>query len=562
MEQDRPFFVVVVYRHESEKLEFLDAVRRGLSARGLHSRPLTPASNPDHGTGKLYRHLIDARAETIHLVLNLERDSDGRLEPTFLHYLNLHRDRINSDRLRFVLFLHESEAEPFLRLAGDLWDFRQRTFWLERPPEPRGEGLWQDLAERTARLPRSEDERREIQQHVETVRQEAGNLSNPADKAGLLLDLAHWLSRRRVDDAAASAAFEGLGLVPQDALPLSRDLELATGQALFDRGQRPEALGHLQRALAASRQLGDSSGEAVTLNNISQIYRAWGRYEEALSHLERSLELDRKLGDRSGEAVTLNNISQIYGAWGRHEVALSHLERSLELYRELGDRSGEAMTLNNIAAIYLAWGSYEEALSHLERSLELSRELGNRSGEAGTLNNISQIYDAWGRHEEALSHLERSLELCRELGNRPGEAVTLNNISQIYDGWGRYEEALSHLERSLELRRELGDRSGEAVTLNNISAIYHVWGCHEEALTHLERSLELRRELGDRSGEAVTSWNLGREYERRGEGEKAVQLLRRTVELEEELKHPKLKEHRAHLQLLEARLRDYPAPSA
>jgi hypothetical protein len=43
--------------------------------------------------------------------------------------------------------------------------------------------------------------------------------------------------------------------------------------------------------------------------------------EEALKTLEQSLAIYREVGNRAGEAVTLNNISQIYHAWGRYEEA-------------------------------------------------------------------------------------------------------------------------------------------------------------------------------------------------------------------------------------------------
>jgi len=514
VDDDRPLFLVVFYRHEGEKLDFLTAVRQRLQERGLQNRTLDPGRNPDHGTGKLYPLLAADGDEVIHLVADLARGEDGAFDPAFLDYLNLHRDRINRETLRWILLLHDSEAEPFLRQAGDLWDFRQRTYWLERPAEPRGEGLWQELGERTERLALSAGDRQEIEEQLATVRQQTEATSDAEDRAGLLLDLARWLRRRYAAGTAVEVALEGLALARGVSRELRMELEEEAGWALYHQRQLGEALQHLQQSLDIRREVGDRAGEAATLNNISQIYRAWGRYDDALQHLQQSLDIRREVGDRAGEATTLNNISQIYDARGQYDDALQHLQQSLDIRREVGDRAGEATTLNNIASIYHAWGRYDDALQHLQQSLDIQREVGDRAGEATTLNNISQIYRAWGRYNDALQHLQQSLKIQREVGDRAGEAATLNNISQIYRAWGRYDDALQHLKQSLEITREVGDRAGEA----------------------------------------LTSWNLGLEYERQEEWDDAIQHLHRALELEEELDHPDLEADREHVQNLEEKL--------
>jgi tetratricopeptide (TPR) repeat protein len=307
--QDRPFFVVVFYRHEGEKLEFLEAVRQGLRERGLQSRTYDPAHNPEHGAGKLYGLLAQGGADTIHLVADLARGEDGGFDRAFLGYLNLHRDTINRQRLRLALFVHDSEAEVFLHTAGDLWDFRQRTIWLERPVEPRGEGLWQEVIARAARLPKSDAERQEIGLHVAEVRAQANDTSDPGERAGLLLDLTWWLLRQGAAAAAEEAAREALQVSPESDADLRLRIEIAHAMALRRQEQNPEALRHLERALKLSREIGDREREALTLNNISQIYDAWGRYDEALQYLQQSLQIQREIGDRTGEAVTLGNIS-------------------------------------------------------------------------------------------------------------------------------------------------------------------------------------------------------------------------------------------------------------
>lgn len=554
VEDDRPLFLVVFYRHEGEKLDFLAAVRQGLRQRGLQNRTLDPGRNPDHGTGKLYSLLAADGDETIHLVTDLARGDDGAFDPAFLDYLNLHRDRINREKLRWVLVLHDSEAEPFLRQAGDLWDFRQRTFWLERPEEPRGETLWQDLGERMEGLPLGEEERQEIEEHLATVRQQVEATSDPEERAGLLLDLARWLLPRHAAGAAVEVTLEGLGLLEDDGGEIRLDLELVAAIAMRKQNQAGEALRHLEQALGLAARANDQGHAATTLNEIGEIYYGWGRYEDALQCFQRSLAICEDLRGRTGEARALNNIAQVYKARGRNEDALQHLQQSLRIDQDVGDRAGEATALNNIASIYHSLGRNKDALQHFQQSLLIRQEVGDRVHEARTLGNIAQIFHAWGRDEEALQHLQQSLEITKEVGDRRGEATTLNNIASIHLTWGRFNEALQYLRESLEIDQEFGNRAGEATTLNNIAQICAASGRFDEAFQYLRQSLEIQKEIGNQVGEALSTWNLGREYERREEWDTALHYLRRAVALEAELDHPDLEADTEYLKNLEAKL--------
>ena len=512
-----PLFLIIHYEHETAKLEFIGKLRRELAKKDCKTASFDPAHRPEHRQGKLIPLLTGAAGKNCPALLStLPRlEGSGRLDPVFLDYLNVQRDNLFKKPLRLLLFIHSADAEQFIHAAGDLWDFRHHTFWLERKRQPEGKAFWQTLEDLSLRLQLPKESREEIESHVRSVKKLVDKTGDKKEKAGLLLDLSRWLNRRYAYALTIETALEGLGFITGERTKLAADLEHELGYALDSSANLPEALEHYLESLEILREIGDRAGEGVTLNNISQIYDSWGRYQEALDTLKQSLEIRREIGDRAGEGVTLNNISQIYKAWGRYEEALETLKQSLEILREIGDRAGEGVTLNN----------------------------------------ISQIYDSWERYDEALETLKQSLEIRREIGDRAGEGATLNNIAGIYHSWGRYEEALETLKQSLEIRREIGDRAGEGATLNNIAGIYHSWGRYEEALETLKQSLEIRREIGDRAGEGATCWNLALEYERRGQIGKAVEMAACTVEIEKLTNHPDLEKDKKYLDKLRKQLK-------
>jgi len=128
---------------------------------------------------------------------------------------------------------------------------------------------------------------------------------------------------------------EGLSQLEDARTKLRAGLEGALGYALAKSSQLPEALRHYEQGLAIRREIGDHKGEAVTLNNISQIYRAWGRYDEALKLLEQSLAIQREIGDRAGEAATSWNLGLEYERRGDLARGLPLLESSVRIKEAL-----------------------------------------------------------------------------------------------------------------------------------------------------------------------------------------------------------------------------------
>ncbi|TAL17600.1 tetratricopeptide repeat protein [bacterium] len=498
---ERSSFQIVVYLHENEKIELLRRIHARLREHNLTPRELSPSHRDEHVFTKLYSQITEAsKGRMLSLVTDVPRGEKGMGPDTdFLQYLNIHRDTIAREHLRFVLFLHEPDVEPFMRMAGDLWDFRSHTYWLNEDLELRkdkAEGFsWLDEAAED--IDKNNPEAGEVADHLARTRKLLEETAGAEDRANLLLSLTQWFQRRNMWEEAIKAAREGLAqLEESDASSLKAQLENGIGYMLKHMGHSHQALEHYKKSLGISREVGDRWGEGAVLNNISQIYSGWGKYDQALKALEESLAILQEVGDRKGEGAVLNNISQIYSGWGKYDQALKALEKSLAIRREVGDRQGEGVTLNNISQIYDGWGKYDQALKALEESLAILREVGDRQGEGVTLNNISQIYRTWGKYDQALKALEESLAIRREVGDRKGEGVTLNNIASTYHRLGKFAQALKALEESLAIRQEVGDRQGEGVSCGNLSVLWGKMGNHAKSEKYARLSREILSEIG------------------------------------------------------------------
>jgi len=334
---------------------------------------------------------------------------------------------------------------------------------------------------------------------------------------------------------------------------LQAELEALLNQAdqQTERWQYEQALEYYNQALPISREVGDRSGEATTLNNIGLVYRSIGQPQQALEYYNQALPISREVGDRSGEATTLNNIGFVYHSIGQPQQALDYYNQALPIRREVGDRSDEATTLNNIGFVYRSIGQpqqaldyYNQALPIYNQALPIRREVGDRSGEATTLNNIGFVYHSIGQPQQALDYYNQALPIRREVGDRSGEATTLNNIGFVYHSIGQPQQALDYYNQALPIRREVGDRSGEATTLNNIGFVYHSIGQSQQALDYYNQALPIRREVGDRSGEAATLNNIGFVYRSIGQSQQAINKLKQAVTITLEIRQGLQRENR------------------
>lgn len=337
VETGRPLFLIVYYQHEAVKLAFLKSLQMAVKDVGLATQTFDPAQRPEHGTGLLYPLLSAAAGEKIlALIAGLPRLPERSvLDPSFLEYLNLHRDQIARDKLRFVLFLHTADANKFIEGAGDLWDFRHHTYWLEGKPQITRETPLIRLSEASlSEIALSDENRASIENHVKNVSSLIEQTAETEEKVHLYLDLSRWLRRRHLYPSAAEAAMEGLEILPTSASKLRADLEQELGYALARTGNLSDALIHYQRALCITRETGDRSGEAVSLNNISEVYDMWGKYDEALQNLKESLGIVREIGDRSGEALTCWNLAREFERRSDLQSAIKYATCTVEIEEE------------------------------------------------------------------------------------------------------------------------------------------------------------------------------------------------------------------------------------
>ena len=185
-------------------------------------------------------------------------------------------------------------------------------------------------------------------------------------------------------------------------------------------------------------------------NILGVIAMYQSRYEDSEQHFTRAVENFRAVGDRSGEASALCNLSRTHLATGRTDSAVALAEQGTAMYDGMGhDLKGA----NGRYALGLALISSErlgEATECLQQALRVFRESRQRLWEGMTLFRLAELGLAAGRPAQAAADAETALTLLRDIGGewRRGNVLTV---------LGRALNGIGHLDRAQVCWREALD---------------------------------------------------------------------------------------------------------
>jgi tetratricopeptide (TPR) repeat protein len=247
----------------------------------------------------------------------------------------------------------------------------------------------------------------------------------------------------------------------------------------------------------AAHASGEVLREYTYLSDLGYAHTVLNDLEQARARFERSLEISRELGDPSGEAASLNNIGAVLEREGRFIQAQEYYEQSLAIQQDAGDMAEMAKAMNNVAGILYLQERFDEALPAFQRVLDMFTVMNDRAGQAQTWLNIGASYEGLGQDGEALHAYQSGLAIYANLGDDSGQSQALNNLGIVNLNQGDIDHALASFKRSLALKERIGDRPGQALTLNNIALLYEKSGALSVALEYYERSVQILKDLED-----------------------------------------------------------------
>jgi non-specific serine/threonine protein kinase len=222
----------------------------------------------------------------------------------------------------------------------------------------------------------------------------------------------------------------------------------------YVRGNIVEGRKYLTNALKENPSA-DAAARAKAYTGLGAMEWLRGDYEQAIRWHEQGLALYRQVGDTRGIALSLDNIGIALVYQAEYERAVSYLEESRALAREIGDRVLETAVLNGLAEVARYQGD-------LIRAQALNEEAGAAAAEIQYLqqigvsrNNLGLLATRQGDFARAIQLHQEGIELYRTTKEIRLIPESLEGLAAAARGLGQPEKAAMLLGASDAIRASI-----------------------------------------------------------------------------------------------------------
>ena len=232
-------------------------------------------------------------------------------------------------------------------------------------------------------------------------------------------------------------------------------ITLRLGNVAYYEGDTKRAFENYKSALSLFSATDNKQGQAMSLNNLGNIYRTWKDYSSALRHYNKAVQLDKKAKNTKGITSRNLNIGLTYKEMGDDEQAMDYFKQSLDLSTDSDDKKGMARAYNNLGLMSIEAGDADTALDYFLKAYEIDVELNDRRGLSSRLNNMAMLHKKSEDPYRALSLLKKSLALSESYEDKTGIMNNLSNIIKVCQDTGDLVAAEKYQERFTKIQDQV-----------------------------------------------------------------------------------------------------------
>lgn len=213
------------------------------------------------------------------------------------------------------------------------------------------------------------------------------------------------------------------------------------GGLVFLQGDFEAALVELNESVGIWQELGDRRwlGYALVVLGMTHLSLNEDSFEEARRCEEMSIEIFRDLPDSFGHALALNDLGNVFRAEKDHAKAQELYRQSLKRWQ--GDSWGCPLTLSNIGFLEMIDGNRVAARKAFDEARKIQSREKDRWGMGETLKYMADLAVRDNEVTEAERLYRDSLLLNREIGRRPFLVGCLAGLAVLAVRSGREEHA-------------------------------------------------------------------------------------------------------------------------
>lgn len=143
--------------------------------------------------------------------------------------------------------------------------------------------------------------------------------------------------------------------------------------------------------------------EGLVNNHLGLLYGRLGDYQRSYLYYEEALALQRKIGDTHGEATSLTNEGEMFRAMGDIARARANFQQVSQLNTSLRDPLVDIVVQHNLGLLYHGEKNYADALRCYQDALQLAQNAREEYNRGTILTNIGVLLFEQGYQAESLA---------------------------------------------------------------------------------------------------------------------------------------------------------------
>jgi tetratricopeptide (TPR) repeat protein len=214
-------------------------------------------------------------------------------------------------------------------------------------------------------------------------------------------------------------------------------------------GQTDAALEHSRAGRDYAAQTDDKIRLAVAESNLGVVCGFAGKLPEALPHLERAVALYGEAAADLRAANPIRWLGRVYLGLGDLERAREHADLACAVATQAGDRwLADCLDLRGL--VHLHSGEWDAAEASFDQAIQARAAVDHAEGRIESLLGKALVRERRGRWQDARVSYEQALQVATTIDPSPFEVATRRHLGRLLHLQGD-PAATEHLERALTL---------------------------------------------------------------------------------------------------------------
>jgi tetratricopeptide (TPR) repeat protein len=238
----------------------------------------------------------------------------------------------------------------------------------------------------------------------------------------------------------------------------------------------------------------DHNHKPRCLTELSWLFGQVGNYSEQKRILVHTLELQRQLGDSRGVAVTLQQLSRVNRELKLYEEGLGQAKEALDIFKRIGDTKWQMQCSDNLAWLFWGANQLDEAEDAASHGIDLAPEKGLEFLVCQLHRTLGKIFVSKGEKMKAIDHFETAIGIASSFNWHDLLFWTHYNLASMFLKEREFDDANVHAEQAKP--HAVNDAYKLAHVTSMQAVIWYRQRRFEEAKSGFLHALEIYEKLG------------------------------------------------------------------